>query len=122
MPLLLTLLALFACLLQAVACIPVLVALHVLREAVRRHELHQALARLVAEAVPPLAAHEFLRYTQLRWNVRRFLDVAVSCTVLVPVAGMLFVPLAGIRMRGALALHEENELLLPRRSVPLPVK
>jgi hypothetical protein len=112
----------FACVLQAVVCIPVLVALHVFREAVRRHELHQALARLVAEAVPPLAANEFLRFTQLIWNVRRFLDVAVSCAALVPVLGMLFVPLAGIRMRGALALHEENELLLPRRSARVPVK
>jgi hypothetical protein len=111
-----------ACVVQAVVCVPVLVTLHVLREAVRRHELHQALARLVADAVPPTVALGFLRFTQLRWNMRRFVDVVLSGAAMLPVAGMLFVPLAGIRARGALAVHEENERLIPKRSAPSPVK
>jgi hypothetical protein len=108
--------------LQGLVWLPVFLTLHVFRESVRRHEIEQSFARLVADAVPPLVASEFLTLVARRWNARRFVDVVVSVAALVPVAGMVFVPLAGVRTRGALALHEENERLLPRRSTPAPVK
>jgi hypothetical protein len=102
--------------LQVVLWLPAFVCLHVYREAVRRHELQQSFARLVADAVPPLVAVDYLRFMSGRWNRRRAADVLLTLGGLVPVVGIFFLPFAGIRTRGALTEHEDNESLLPRRS------
>jgi hypothetical protein len=95
---------------------PTFTLLHVFREAVRRHELEQTFARLVGDALPPLAVSAYVELTARGWSWRRLADLLLTVAGLIPFAGVLALAVAGVRVRGALALHEEDELLFPRKN------
>jgi hypothetical protein len=103
-----------AVLAQTVAMFALVAYLHAFRETVRRHEYHQFFVRLVSEAVSPHKTKELMRVGRAAWNHRRAIDSIFSLLAFVPLVGLLVLPVIGVRTRGALFLHEEQEELFPK--------
>lgn len=104
-----------AYLLQLVAWLLGFLVLHLHRELVARHERHQVTAELVANALPPAPSLAFVTSLRASWAKRRLLDLLLMATGLVPVFGLLALPVAALRQRGALGLHEDHEQALANR-------
>jgi hypothetical protein len=99
---------------QGVGMLAFVAYLHGFRETVRRHEYHQFFVRLVSEAVSPHKSKEVMAMGRKAWNHRRAVDAIFSLLAFVPLVGLLLLPVLGVRTRGALSLHEEQEEIFPK--------
>ncbi|MBX3469949.1 MAG: hypothetical protein KF878_23990 [Planctomycetes bacterium] len=96
--------------------------MHAAREAVRSHERRQLFLRLVGGAVPKERVEKLVARFAGDWTKRRALDLLLTLLSLIPLVGLLLVPLIAARYSGSLALHERHEQDLdevaPRRERP----